>query len=507
MFKSRPHLEGKKGETLMKLERRIGDSRFKLDAKFADSDSEDEGVGEPERDESNDQADELAAERDANLKVLEQVVGKATLDQFTQKIKRNTKHIVDMNSVRFDPTKVSTPNPPTDRAERRKVPTSTVHVEHDMNERRFDPTTFSGPSVHRGTDVTPQKLRTRDAASCETSPTASQTSQSHKGEQLKHKQLNEEGSGHSSSSDDNDEEEEKDTGKVDSSKKSLPGPATKAKKTKSKKVKVTEKPSGVETSAKSKAVLSSSLLNLFKKKDDSEEGGTGGFSLLDQFDRSGPDVRSGVVKAGEKGRASSQGATAPLSGLLRPPATGSAVSSSATGGTTVTEESSDDSGDEEDDDSSDESGNVVETKDDEDSDEEDDDDESDSDDADLSKDDDRGPSSQTRPSTFDLLSKKDESDGESGEDDEEVEPMADDEAGMECDDGIGAELKNAGGVDVRFNKDKWMERWNEIRPVLVKMYKKKHKDAVKSRRAQSEMKRRKEFSKNAKKNAWFRRKR
>merc|ERR1719239_1241727 len=40
MFKSHPHFEGKKGEKLMKLERKIGDSRFKIDAKKKDSKKE-----------------------------------------------------------------------------------------------------------------------------------------------------------------------------------------------------------------------------------------------------------------------------------------------------------------------------------------------------------------------------------------------------------------------------------------------------------------------------------
>ncbi|CAL1541803.1 unnamed protein product [Lymnaea stagnalis] len=109
MFESKPHFEGKKGEKLMKLERKIGDSRFKLDAKFAESDSDEGSEKEKEEiDEAMDIDEGLQKEKAASLKVLENVIGKSTLDRFSEKIKRNTKHLIDMNAVRFDPTKILT---------------------------------------------------------------------------------------------------------------------------------------------------------------------------------------------------------------------------------------------------------------------------------------------------------------------------------------------------------------------------------------------------------------
>nr|KAI8735753.1 nucleolar protein 8-like [Biomphalaria glabrata] len=103
MFKSKPHFEGKKGEQLMKMERNFGDSRFKLDAKFVDTDSEEE---KNHINEKSSQDNDLEEEKAASLRVLENVIGKSKLDKFSEKLKRNTKYIIDMNTVRFDPTKV-----------------------------------------------------------------------------------------------------------------------------------------------------------------------------------------------------------------------------------------------------------------------------------------------------------------------------------------------------------------------------------------------------------------
>ncbi|KAH9510220.1 hypothetical protein Btru_043791 [Bulinus truncatus] len=102
-FQSKSHFEGKKGEKLMQMESKFGDSRFKLDAKFADSESD----SDSDVDKTNTEIDNtLEEEKAASLKVLEKVVGKSNLDRFSEKMKRNTKHIIDMNTVRFDPTKV-----------------------------------------------------------------------------------------------------------------------------------------------------------------------------------------------------------------------------------------------------------------------------------------------------------------------------------------------------------------------------------------------------------------
>uniref|UniRef100_A0A2C9L687 RRM domain-containing protein n=1 Tax=Biomphalaria glabrata TaxID=6526 RepID=A0A2C9L687_BIOGL len=92
MFKSKPHFEGKKGEQLMKMERNFGDSRFKLDAKFVDTDSEEEEEKNHINEKSS-QDNDLEEEKAASLRVLENVIGKSKLDN-------------DMNTVRFDPTKV-----------------------------------------------------------------------------------------------------------------------------------------------------------------------------------------------------------------------------------------------------------------------------------------------------------------------------------------------------------------------------------------------------------------
>ncbi|CAL1541802.1 unnamed protein product [Lymnaea stagnalis] len=66
------------------------------------------------------------------------------------------------------------------------------------------------------------------------------------------------------------------------------------------------------------------------------------------------------------------------------------------------------------------------------------------------------------------------------------------------------QLIEAGRIDIRFSKELWLQRWEELRPTIVKLYKRKHKEALKSKRVDNEMKRKKEFLKNAKKGHWNR---
>jgi len=371
MFKSHPHFEGKKGEKLMKLERKIGDSRFKIDAKFADSDSEeeldeDEGV----------QTNELAAERDASLKVLEKVVGKSTLDKFTSKIKRNTKTIVDMNTVRFDPTKML-PVKPVQKQKVEKEPQSSD---------------------------TPDKRETKT-----------------------------------------DE--------------------------------VTEPVAIKSDTVKSNVVVSSSLVDLFKKENDQE----GGFSLLSQFDDS-----------------------------VSPSADNNIISKKID----IQEESFDQ-------DISFKDGDVDYDSDDDETDEDDDaheDSEEEETDEDINeqekgnlKDKEKSnkiPEVKTAKTDPDSLFK-------TGSDSEDIDMAESSQSenedstipeGTDVRHNFSKELWNAGRVDIRYTKEKWIERWEEIRPILVKIYKRKHKDAVKKKRIHSEHKRRKEFSKSSKRNSWYRKK-
>uniref|UniRef100_A0A8C5UBD1 Nucleolar protein 8 n=1 Tax=Malurus cyaneus samueli TaxID=2593467 RepID=A0A8C5UBD1_9PASS len=67
-FKIKPQFEGKAGEKLLKLQSRFGaDERFRMDARFLESDSEEEGETDSVK---ADEEEELAAEKKKNLQIL-----------------------------------------------------------------------------------------------------------------------------------------------------------------------------------------------------------------------------------------------------------------------------------------------------------------------------------------------------------------------------------------------------------------------------------------------------
>ncbi|GFR70310.1 hypothetical protein ElyMa_005650200 [Elysia marginata] len=74
--------------------------------------------------EDADLSTKLKEEKSSSLKVLEGVVGKSNLDRFSEKISKNTKKIIDMNSVRFDPTKMSSSPALLPTLEKKKVSNS-----------------------------------------------------------------------------------------------------------------------------------------------------------------------------------------------------------------------------------------------------------------------------------------------------------------------------------------------------------------------------------------------
>jgi len=446
MFKSRPHLEGKKGEKLMRLERRIGDSRFKLDAKFADSDESAEEEEEKETDEKKSEVDELQAEKEASLKVLEQVVGKSKLDQFSQKIKRNTTHIVDMNAMRFDPTKVSTPVPVKETLETGKKSKKEKESKSPVEKNDLD------TSVIEDVEKTPASVLDTSSAT-----------------ESQHTSI-----------------------LVDSSTK---------KDSQKKKVKFADtayQENNIETPVVSKAKMATSLLDMFKptttEADDiGDGGGGGGFSLLDQFDK------TDTSTAGDKG--ASQESAGPLSALFKTTTTAKTSTPKINQETTEHEESSSS-------DSEDESSDAEEAKSESDEGEEDESDEEDESEEDDDKSNEKDDKQVSLPATNiqaktkttklssnveDLFHTFDDSDEEhSGNDSDGAEKMdtaAADDAHVETD-GISAELRDAGRVDIRYTKDGWKRRFAEIMPVLKKMYMHKSKRA-----AQNKMMERKEFKK------------
>ncbi|XP_042305572.1 nucleolar protein 8 isoform X2 [Sceloporus undulatus] len=98
-FKIKPQFEGKAGEKLMHLQSRFGtDERFRMDARFLESDSEQE-------DESKNlkvDEEELALEKKKNLDILKNLLH---IDVEPCKLTSNAKKFKDMNTLRYDPTR------------------------------------------------------------------------------------------------------------------------------------------------------------------------------------------------------------------------------------------------------------------------------------------------------------------------------------------------------------------------------------------------------------------
>ncbi|KFV41689.1 Nucleolar protein 8, partial [Gavia stellata] len=102
-FKIKPQFEGKAGEKLLKLQSRFGtDERFRMDARFLESDSEEEA-------ETNilkaDEDEELAAEKKKNLEILGSLLNINLEHPKPTKTATNAKKFKDINALRYDPTR------------------------------------------------------------------------------------------------------------------------------------------------------------------------------------------------------------------------------------------------------------------------------------------------------------------------------------------------------------------------------------------------------------------
>ncbi|NXC97134.1 NOL8 protein, partial [Certhia familiaris] len=102
-FKIKPQFEGKAGEKLLQLQSRFGtDERFRMDARFLESDSEDEA-------ETNslkaDEEEELAAEKKKNLQILGSLLNINLEQPKPNKTATSVKKFKDINALRYDPTR------------------------------------------------------------------------------------------------------------------------------------------------------------------------------------------------------------------------------------------------------------------------------------------------------------------------------------------------------------------------------------------------------------------
>ncbi|XP_068763559.1 nucleolar protein 8 isoform X1 [Struthio camelus] len=100
-FKIKPQFEGKAGERLLHLQSRFGtDKRFRLDARFLESDSEAEETEILETEE-----EELAAEKKKNLQILGNLLNINLEHSKPTKTATNAKKFKDINALRYDPTR------------------------------------------------------------------------------------------------------------------------------------------------------------------------------------------------------------------------------------------------------------------------------------------------------------------------------------------------------------------------------------------------------------------
>ncbi|NXA76638.1 NOL8 protein, partial [Thryothorus ludovicianus] len=102
-FKIKPQFEGKAGEKLLQLQSRFGaDERFRMDARFLESDSEEEA-------ETNslkaDEEEELAAEKKKNLQILGSLLNINLEQPKPNKTATSVKKFKDINALRYDPTR------------------------------------------------------------------------------------------------------------------------------------------------------------------------------------------------------------------------------------------------------------------------------------------------------------------------------------------------------------------------------------------------------------------
>ncbi|KAM8799925.1 LOW QUALITY PROTEIN: nucleolar protein 8 [Eudromia elegans] len=104
-FKIKPQFEGKAGEKLLHLQSRFGtDERFRLDARFIESDSEEEEEGEEIKIMEKEE-EELAAEKKKNLQILGNLLNINLEHSQPTKTAAKAKKFKDINALRYDPTR------------------------------------------------------------------------------------------------------------------------------------------------------------------------------------------------------------------------------------------------------------------------------------------------------------------------------------------------------------------------------------------------------------------
>ncbi|NXG54387.1 NOL8 protein, partial [Hemiprocne comata] len=102
-FKIKPQFEGKAGEKLLRLQSRFGtDERFRMDARFLESDSEEEAETNTLK---TNEEEELAAEKKKNLQILGSLLNINLEHHKPTKRATSAKKFKDINALRYDPTR------------------------------------------------------------------------------------------------------------------------------------------------------------------------------------------------------------------------------------------------------------------------------------------------------------------------------------------------------------------------------------------------------------------
>nr|XP_014344472.1 PREDICTED: nucleolar protein 8 [Latimeria chalumnae] len=104
-FKIKPQFEGKVGQKLMELQSRFGtDERFRMDARFIESDQDDEGAEEIQKVTTTEDW-ELAAEKKKNLEILRSLLHINTETPQPSKEAAKSKKFKDVTALHYDPTR------------------------------------------------------------------------------------------------------------------------------------------------------------------------------------------------------------------------------------------------------------------------------------------------------------------------------------------------------------------------------------------------------------------
>ncbi|NXU33479.1 NOL8 protein, partial [Drymodes brunneopygia] len=102
-FKIKPQFEGKAGEKLLQLQSRFGtDERFRMDARFLESDSEEEAETNSQK---ADEEEELTVEKKKNLQILGSLLNINLEQPKPNKTSTSVKKFRDINALRYDPTR------------------------------------------------------------------------------------------------------------------------------------------------------------------------------------------------------------------------------------------------------------------------------------------------------------------------------------------------------------------------------------------------------------------